>query len=382
MRILYITNLFGIKGSSAAVRNSALIEGFVLNGNTVDVVTVKHDFSSRSNTLINCGCNSIYESTLPILQFVKKSASVQEKLNNGFLRVCKKFIRELVFFPDLMKNWPKIINATNFSGYDVIISSSDYKSSHLVAGQLKNEYKSTRWIQIWGDPWSLDTTLTKFTRLRAKNKERQLLKQADKIIYVSRPTYKEMTVLFPKFRNKMYYIPRSYYKEIVINKTTTEDSYNVMYTGNINSGRNFEKFLSDVDEYNAKNEKRIVVHFYGNYLQKTKEKLCSHGCARVYQSVDYSEVMKIYTKMDMLLFISNDKFSTQVPGKLFDYFGTTLPIICLVSGNQEILDFISENEQCIVYDNNLRDIVKQLENKMFKINKNYSPQNIAIQVLK
>ena len=180
----------------------------------------------------------------------------------------------------------------------------------------------------------------------------------------------------------MYYIPRSYYKEIVINKTTTEDSYNVMYTGNINSGRNFEKFLSDVDEYNAKNEKRIVVHFYGNYLQKTKEKLCSHGCARVYQSVDYSEVMKIYTKMDMLLFISNDKFSTQVPGKLFDYFGTTLPIICLVSGNQEILDFISENEQCIVYDNNLRDIVKQLENKMFKINKNYSPQNIAIQVLK
>ncbi len=381
MKILYITNLFGIKGSSAAIRNSALIKGLVQNGHEVDVLTIKHNSSSISDILINCGCNRIFESRLSIIEFVNKSALIQEKLNNGFLRVCKKFIRELIFFPDLIKKWPQIVDARNFSEYDVIISSSDYKSSHIVAEKIKDIYKSVRWIQIWGDPWSLDSSITKFTRLRAKSREKLLLKKADKIIYVSRITYQAMTSLFPNFLHKMYYIPRSYYEEVVVNKKVGNKNYNIMYAGNITPGRNFEKFLSDVDNYNIVNDRHFVIHFYGNYLQKTKERLSSYACVKIHQSVDYGEILRIYADMDMLLFISNDKLSTQIPGKLFDYFGTTLPIICLVSENKEILNFIVENEQCIIY-NNLYDVVMQMNNKTFRINKDYSPQNIAFQVLK
>ena len=98
MKILYITNLFGIIGSSAAVRNSALINGLAGNGHIVDVLTIKYPNNRISSTLRSCSYNAIFETELGVMDVVQGIANVRKNINNSLLRRIKKDIRELFFF--------------------------------------------------------------------------------------------------------------------------------------------------------------------------------------------------------------------------------------------------------------------------------------------
>ena len=185
MNILYITNLFGVIGSSAAVRNSALIKGLVRNGHTVDVLTIQHPKDKLSKFLCSCGYNNLFSIEMGITNFLQRTSKIQKKVNSSVLKNWKKMFREIVFFPDIFIRWADKITPSDYRDYDVIISSSDYKSSHFVAKKIKEAFPEKRWIQIWGDPWSLDSTLTRVSHFRAKYAERKLFCRADKIVFVS-----------------------------------------------------------------------------------------------------------------------------------------------------------------------------------------------------
>ena len=205
MKILYITNLFGIIGSSAAVRNSALINGLAGNGHIVDVLTIKYPNNRISSTLRSCSYNAIFETELGVMDVVQGIANVRKNINNSLLRRIKKDIRELFFFPDIYVSWAEKINPNEFGHYDLLISSSDYKSSHYVAKKIKQVFPSLRWIQIWGDPWSIDSMLSRLTKLRAKRQEKRLLSMADKVVYVSELTSKAIIDMYPYLADKIHY---------------------------------------------------------------------------------------------------------------------------------------------------------------------------------
>ena len=382
MKILYITNLFGIIGNSAAVRNSALINGLAGNGHIVDVLTIKYPNNRISSTLRSCSYNAIFETELGVMDVVQGIANVRKNISDSLLRRIKKNIRELFFFPDIYVSWAEKINPNEFGHYDLLISSSDYKSSHYVAKKIKQVSPSLRWIQIWGDPWSIDSMLSRLTKLRAKRHEKRLLSMADKVVYVSELTSKAIIDMYPYLADKIHYVPRSYFKEIIVsNENRKRFVYDIVYAGGLSAERQFDEFLDCVRLYNETHLEHFNVHFYGNYLDRDLERMKKYSFVFSHSTVDYDAILDVYAKSDALLFISNGEKSTQIPGKFFDYLGTNLPIICLVKANSDLIQFVSTFPKCLIFKNDFLNIAEKVQNGKFTVDTKFSPEMIAKEIL-
>ena len=383
MKILYVTTYFD-NIESAAVRNNSLIRGLTAIGHVVDVLTVEHPKAKTSELFANCPCNKIIRTKIGITSFIENKRKQLRWINNSILGEAKDFIRETLFFPDVYSNWHKLVNINNYGNYDIIISSSDCKSSHFVALKIKNRFRNIKWIQIWGDPWSLDTMLNQWSRIRAKRKERMLIKAADKVIYVSLFTYKAIGHKYPCYFDKVKYVPRSYYSEIIKDtKPGNKSCYKILYPGALTPERSCISFLKNINNFNKNGGVRFEVIFYGNYLNTTMELLQSFDFVTVHNSVSFEKIQEVYYDIDSFLFISNKESSTQIPGKLFDFMGTNIPIICIVNpNNSELISFLNQFEKCLIYKENFLDIVNRIQTGEFTVEYQFSPENVADQVLK
>ena len=383
MRILYITTFFDIVGSSAAVRNYALVNGLLENGHFVDVLTIKHPQTKVSKWFSSCPCNNIFRTRLSVSEFVVKTAKQQAVINNSFLRSMKKVVRNLIFFPDIYYNWYRFIDKSQYVDYDIVISSSDSKSSHFVAEQIKQCNPQMMWIQIWGDPWSIDSTLDRISRFRAKQRERQLLKRADKIIYISELTSQAMKKKYPEIAAKIKYVPRGYCCEVYKVKSECHSKeYNIMYPGALNAERSCIQFLDAVEKYNQENAIKFYVHFYGDYLNVISEKLKIYTCVVMHGQVGFEYIMELFKSMDAVLFISNRTGSTQIPGKLFDYMGTELPVICILSSqNINLESFLRQFEKCLFFKGDFSAIAERILNDSFGIEPQFKAAVIANEIM-
>lgn len=389
-KILFITTSFEQKANSAAIRNNALVKGLMEIGHDITVLTPTWPEHLLSHYFISNRNCKIIRIEIPRLNKLKVIHSIKIKKGDKLFSKIKKFIRELIFFPDLCKGWEKSININDYKDFDLIISSSDLKSSHYVGEKLKYAFPKKTWIQIWGDPWYFDKGINYISKMRAKKREKELLNKADKIIYTSEITKKIISNCNPILKNKIYYIPRSYYTEVRKNLSFKHDYYRIIYTGVLSQERTFEFFLEAIDIYNLhSNKKKIKVEFYGNYLPSVSQKIESFRCAKAYNSVDFEEILKLYSESDGLLFISNHHSSTQIPGKIFDYMGTELPVICLVNNYEDdLFKMLVSLSKCIVIKNDKTEILNKMPLIIEKmknidpININFSPTSIAQEILK
>ncbi|MFC7056127.1 hypothetical protein ACFQOY_09925 [Enterococcus alcedinis] len=201
MKILYISSLVLKKNSSASIRNVGLINGLVSNGHEVSVLTIKYPDSFQDSYLSDSISKDvkIYQSELKLLsKYLSVQAGKKEnnkKTNNhnvnrsSVFRLFKKIVKDIYFFPDTDKEWVSMYNQTMFTEhFDLIISSSDTKTSHFVAEKITRKFPGSMWYQIWGDPWNDDMNISKLNKIRARHREKKMLEKADKVFYVSLPT--------------------------------------------------------------------------------------------------------------------------------------------------------------------------------------------------
>ena len=388
MKILYITTSYEQKANSASIRNNALVEGLIQNGCKVTVLTPQWPEHMRSIYFTNQNKADVIRTYIPDLSILKKTSVPGKRKSNSTLSYIRSLVRDLIYFPDICKKWKNLMSVEIGDSYDLIISSSDLKSSHFVALKLKKQNPQIPWIQIWGDPWKDDVNLSWLHKRKAGKQEYELLKQADKIIYVSSLTKEKMSRNYPEISDKLFYIPRGYYK--AIHKSRMDNNlFRIVYTGVLSPGRNVLNFLSALEEYNKEKEKKICLDFYGNYPSDMEEKIKKYVSCSVHSNIDYEEILSLYRESDALLFISNKQGSTQIPGKLFDYMGTELPIICLVDDiNSGIVQILSSYPRCLIIQNTPNDIRSGLTNinfylgKRYEVEPNFSPKAVASEVLK
>lgn len=383
-RILYITSFYEQKSNSAAIRNNAWVEGLIDLGYEVTVDTVEWPEDMKSRFLVSNNRARIRRTKLSQLNLLKQTASLKNKEIFPVIKKIRHLIRDLIFFPDICANWPKKYDIPSPDTFDIIISSSDFKSSHFVGLELKKRYPTKKWIQIWGDPWATDTNLNKLSSLRAKIKEKMLLFKADQVIYVSPLTRDYFAKLYPQIKEKLSYIPRGYFKKVIGNK---EGSGNIrlVYTGVLNlSSRNIFNLLDAISQYNTTASRKIEVGLYGCYPEEIINRAGKYNFVDLHGSVDYENILRVYSEADMLVFLSNAASSTQIPGKLFDYSGTNLPILCLVQNeNSDICAFLKKSARNLIVNNTEEDITASMSkivdfsNRNFDIDESLSPQSIA-----
>lgn len=386
MKILFIASQVDLINSSAAIRNCALIKGLMDLGHEVFVETLEYPELSTSSYLRNLLIAKVHRTKLPFLFYNNKVANKYSK-HKGLIYTFLKKMRDIVLFPDIYKSWIKLFNYNALStDYDLLISSSDSKVSHIVANNV-NRKLSIKWIQVWGDPWYDDFTISFVNRKRAYFQERKLLKNSNVIVYVSNATKNRQQKLFVDFADKMYFVPRGF----LMNCETSNKIGNrivISYTGNLFWGRNIQYLIDAIDRYNKTVEDLFILNIYGILDNRFMEKTSQYKFVNSFPPKDYEKILEVYKTTNILLFISNSSNSTQIPGKFFDYSGTNRPILCLMDDdNGDVSSYLKCFDRCVVVRNEYEEIftvlekLKSISSKEYVPPTEFYPKNVAASIL-
>jgi len=370
MKILYICSLFCQKNSSAAIRNMSLVDGLAKNGHEVRVVTLAVNETEQNQLYKTISCDISFLGETGNTEGISFSQRLIKR--SKVFKVLFNKIRPFLFFPDTHKRFIDLLRPENFEDYDLIVSSSDTKSSHFAALKLKLARPQINWIQIWGDPWAEDVNLDRISKNRIRDKEHYLLDKADKVVYISKITKEYIANKYPMFRTKIAYIPRSYFVPIY-NRDIPQTNFRFLYTGVLSHGRNiglfFEWFSTKLDLQSNS------IDIFGSISEDMVLDFSNYSNINFKGSVNYEDILEEYKITDVLILIGNSKDSTQIPGKLYDYLGTNLPILCVMySKNEPVAKFLEQFEQCFIvtYDELQKDSV-DLEYFHRFIRKRYEP---------
>ena len=363
MRILMV-QLSPIEAkSSATISMLGLVKGLMESNCTVDYLTVpvsknhlkvNDKIFSRIN-IIRTKNNSTYDSV------VKTSGKF--KVGLGIVRKIFHFFSLYDYSHLIAKNIDLSLVKTE---YDLIISSSDPKTSHIaVQNLIKQGLRYKWWFQHWGDPMALDITRKSIYPKKIIEKiEEGLLLSADKIFYVSPFTLKEQKQLFPRLADKMYFLPLPYMEKKIYGKSNNK-KFLVGYFGDYKSKiRNILPLydtcvkLKDVINLNIAGGSDLL-------LQPTEN-------INIYPRCDSTQLEK---KSDLLVCMLNLKGS-QIPGKLYYYAATNKPILVLLDGEnqEEMRRYLKSFNRYIICDNNVNSIMTEIQEIIVK-NISYQPAN-------
>lgn len=362
MKILYVVSRPLEINTSASIRNRATILGLIENGHTVDLFTTEPDrnHGAYDGSLVPEGIKVKYVR----LGGTQNLARVGRKMK--ILRPIKGLVYKWMNRHEVYDNLKGIINHISdidlkTENYDVIISSSDPKSSHLFVERLLEKEKGFfkgRWIQIWGDPFLGDITRTDKKNMEViKKEERRLLNGADKIVYVSKLTKEEQQRHYPESKNKMSYYPIPYMNENIyqLRNLKSVQTVELAYCGDYNVAvRNI------LPLYNAvKTMKNVHLTICGGSDRPVES--CKN--VTVYGRIPFEKVQEIEEKADILVHLSNLSGS-QIPGKIYQYSGTNKPILFILDGEiEQIKEQFAKYERYDFAVNNELEIEKSIIEK-------------------
>lgn len=382
MRVLYITSSFE-KIGSASIRNIGLVNGLVNNGCEVDVLTQHWPDSMIDASLKRYQDDRIriYRDSIPIIEryFSNKKILSEVKKKSKLVRPIVELAKQIYFFPDIDKEWIKLYKKKlDYKKYDLIISSSDTKTSHFIANRIKKK-NGIMWFSYWGDPWKDDMGTKGIKKILASIYEKKFIYNSDAIFYTSIPTIKSIINRFEDLEN-VYYLPRGYLEKIVSKTVEVTDTIRLLYPGSIYYGRDISNLIEQIKNHNEKKKVKIQLEVYGYCDDELKEVYESRDI-KFHNQVDFSRINSVIAKSDGLVILMNDANSHQIPGKLYDFFGTNKMIVAIMPGkNHNVETFLSNTGRCLIYESdniNLDEIIENVYSDCWKPLEEYNPNKIA-----
>lgn len=369
-KILFVVSRPLEINTSSSIRNKAMIEGLLANGHAIDLLTTtpneKHAAYDKSLAIKGVRCIRI-----PMNQTQKLTGLCrQSKLLFRLKSIAYKWISRHEVYDHLkfIKNHTDYVDLSN-NHYDYIISSSDPKSSHLFVLKLLAQKKplfNGKWIQIWGDPFLTDITITNHNKGKIRAEEQRLLNAADCVFYVSRMTLEQQQELYPACAQKMHYTPIPYVREEITNNRDLSRAATIelAYCGDYGSSiRNLRPLYEAVNQ--SDNIHLTVCGGSDTPLQNT-EKVTVKG------RMPYKTVREIENQADILVFVAN-RSGTQIPGKIYQYSGANKPILFILDGNATTLREQFEEYHRFAFANNSAGNIIETLKKLMTTDKTYLP---------
>lgn len=380
MNILFIVLRSVEINSSTSIWNNAVINGLIQNGHSVDVLTLPADknHSNYDESLTNKNCN-IIEIRTSSVQMIANIARKNKFTNK--IRGIAYHIRKDFQVYDIGSSYINSIDNIKLKDekYDLMISSSDPKSSHLFGLEYKNKKNITiPWIQLWSDPFVGDiTSNSNWMKRKIRKEEEKLLNHATKIIYISELLKNDRAKLYPKCAKKMFFYPIPFL-EPRIGKSEKKREFTFVYCGDY-----FSKVRDIIPLYEAIRETNHRLIICGNSDVKLKET----PNIKIYPRVSYQKVMQIENKADVLVHLSNLS-GIQIPGKIYQYSGTEKRILFILDGNiNEIKKEFSQynrytfslnNKNALLYTMNNPNIWESCNNEIIN---EFSPSYVAKKII-
>lgn len=374
MKILFVTAAPLEYSSSANMRNVALINGLIKLGHEVSTFSADIEENSKyiDSTLVNIKLKKRY--WIANTKFHTKISSKNVEENNLKSKIKKVIIKNTYNIyskfriydsrKSLLKKIDKNIVDEEF---DLIISSSDPKSSHLIAKKLINEKPNItkKWIQYWGDPFADDINKnTYIPKFLIKKEEKRILNLADKIIYVSPFTLDTQKNIYKEYKEKMEFLPIPYQNEIYYKKTDNKCPI-LGYYGDYN-----EKDRNILPLYKVAQNMKVALNICGNsnIILDSKDNIFIKPRQKM------SIIRQEEEKTDLLICICNKK-GTQIPGKVYHYAATNKPILIIVDGenSNNLKEYFQKFNRYLLCENNEEDIRRAINEWLNKGEEQFLP---------
>jgi hypothetical protein len=389
MKIAYITTGNIYTNSSANIRNIALVKGLEELGNNVHVLCFSNNKADDESFV-----NDLKDSNVYCIGKIEKknlpNPSPKHRPDNIFARI-KSYVRQrlLYFYRHFQIYDPykhKITeidkNVFDWNDFDVCISSSDPKSSHLLVYNAKKRGYKFKWIQYWGDPMTLDLTNKSWVAPLLNKEEEKLFSCADYIVLTNQAAKVFLENKYSYYSSKFISIPTSFFYN---NKLlpTTKNKLDHIVVGYYGGCRSLMRNIVPLTEaINNNGQYQLIVAGGNDIGLKTNEKIT------VYDRISPSEMFKLIEKTDILVVLENrpknaNEPCKQVPGKMYHYalLGKPVLVICETDslrkefGRFDVYYFCQNDEKEIL--KAIETISNDLTHRVFKPVEEFLPSNVA-----
>ena len=237
--------------------------------------------------------------------------------------------------------------------YDIVISTSDPKTSHVFASRLLRHVKYGRWIQHWGDPLLGDITRNLWwPHCCIKLYEWNILRKADKVVYVTPFTCDAQRYEYPKMANKFTFIPLP--ADMCPTKTVSRTKQlHVAYLGDYNPVfRNLQPL------YDAcVNMRDVCLTIAGN-----GPKYPTQTNITILPRVSQKQALEIESDADVIFCVCN-MCGTQIPGKILYKASSDKHILIAVEKelHDEMCRYFESYHRFVVCDNTQESIATALQ---------------------
>lgn len=305
----------------------------------------------------------------------KPTAVVGSKKKSVFQRV-STWVRGNFFIPDPRKFWvrPSVEFLEEFleaNAITRIITTGPPHSMHLIGLKLKQRNPKIMWVADFRDPWSewgfLDTlALTSFARKQHKKLEAKVLKTADRVITITPFYVRHFTRLGNR---KVDLLTNGFdeddFRDMVYAKA---DRFVIRHVGIVNEKCDPRPFMQALAEWYHENPEmsgKVVVEFIGEVHPDFKRFVMESDALRdlvnFNGSIPHGELMKRYGSSSLLLLVLTGYKDAEgyMPGKLFEYIATGLPILGIGPEQGDAANLLNESGAGRMLDGAQKEAIKQ-----------------------
>jgi len=269
------------------------------------------------------------------------------------------WIRGNLFIPDPRVFWvrPSVSFLNEFlreKGIQTIITTGPPHSIHLIGYRLKKKNPALKWLADFRDPWSewglLDSlNVGSLARMIHRKMEANVLRLADDIITIT-PFYVRR---FEKLSGrKVSLLTNGYddddFENFIAHPTS---QFIIRHVGIVNEKcdpRPFMKIIEELTQTDPQFKSLIRVEFVGDvhphFKAYVNESPAMASFTRFIPPVPHKELIVLYGTSSVLLIILTGYKDAEgyMPGKLFEYIATGLPVIGTGPANGDAAALLKE----------------------------------------
>lgn len=317
------------------------------------------------------------------------SGMIENSEKQSFLQKSMLYVRGNFFIPDARKFWvkPSVDFLSEFLAkekIETLITTGPPHSLHLIGLELKKKMK-LRWIADFRDPWTSigyqqELKLTKSSREKHQQQEKEVLQTADTILTTSFTTKKEFQM---RTKRPIEVITNGYdvepTKEIML-----DEKFSVSHIGSLLAERNPKNLwqaFSELAQENEEFKKHFRLQLIGKVSQEVLDAIQGFGLEEFVELVGYvphQKAVQFQQKSQILLLLEIDRPETRgiIPGKLFEYMRSGRPILAIGPGNWDVEKIIEETHTGVCMRYAEKDKIKKQILTYFE---NYQAGNLGLE---
>lgn len=331
------------------------------------------------------------------------SAGFAQGAGKGFGNRLSRFVRGNFFLPDPRRGWNRYAfqaarEIIKTEGITRIITTSPPHSTQLVGLKLRKQFPSLKWIADLRDPWTDIFYYDMFyptilSRAIDRMYEKQVLKNADRIITVGNSLERLFSAKLPGMEQKISIITNGYDDtDFDGDQPPLPEIFTISYTGALSDNHPLDTFLKAIKSLD---EDGICyrLRFTGTVSEgqsKLIDSIIPPGKTEFIPHTEHSRAIKYMRDSSaLLLLIPEHESSTGIiTGKLFEYLAARRPIICLgpTKGDASLILEETGHGKCFDYrdvggvSNFLRSLADGREEFSFSTPAGFSRQNLTAKV--